>query len=63
MRAQSRSLVVRTPVKKSPSARLLTLTALRRSGQALSRFEAARAYQRLRDAERRRPALIIDRLV
>lgn len=50
-------------MKKRPLARLLALTALRQSGQALSRFEAARAYQRLRDVERRRPALMIDTLV
>jgi hypothetical protein len=63
MRAEPRSLVVRTDVKKRPLARLLALTVLRQSGQALSRFEAARAYQSLRDAERRRPALMIDTLV
>jgi len=61
MRQESRSLVVSMEPKRA-ALRPSPPSSLRRSGEALSRFEAARAYSRLRDAQRRRPALIVDKI-
>lgn len=63
MSREHRTLIVRTEPAKRLPARLFPILALRQSGQALSRFEAARCYARATALSRRKDALSIDRVV
>ena len=63
MSRESRTLVVRTEPRKRLPLRLFPALPLRRSGEALSRFEAARTYARTVALSRRKDALSIDRTV
>ncbi len=63
MSRESRTLVVRTEPKNPPPQQVSPGLSLRRSGDALSRFEAAEIYSRTASLGRRKDALSIDRTV